>query len=67
MEINSPCFRIGRDCEKRKVGCRSACEEWATYREKVDALHKKKEAEWARKQVAIDYLKESKARVEKRR
>lgn len=26
-----PCFQNGKDCAKRKLGCRAECEEWQIY------------------------------------
>lgn len=40
----SPCFKNGKDCEKRKVGCRSDCPDWAIYEEEKKERYAKKKA-----------------------
>ena len=29
--LKAPCFKDGKDCTKRKVGCRKDCEDWQIY------------------------------------
>ena len=38
-KLKAPCFKNGKDCTKRKVGCRKDCEEWQQY-EKRKAEYK---------------------------
>lgn len=45
--LKAPCFKDGKDCTKRKLGCRKDCEEWqqyekqqAEYREQIRSTRK---------------------------
>lgn len=51
----NPCYNNGLDCPRRRLGCRSECEEWKKY-EKIHA--DEKELERQRKfSEADDYTK----------
>lgn len=51
MRTPNPCFNDGKDCEKRRVGCKAGCEEW----HKWLAIHEaEKEQEFKAKGKIID-------------
>lgn len=47
--IKPPCSReenfVRVDCERRCIGCRATCKEWAEYQKKVDAENERKKIE----------------------
>ena len=51
MRTPNPCFKEGKDCEMRRVGCKAGCEEW----HKWLAIHEaEKEQEFKAKGKTID-------------
>ena len=46
-----PCWVNGVDCSNRCVGCQISCEKYLAYKEKLEAVHKKQNAE----RIAADY------------
>ena len=51
-----PCYNNGKDCDERRVGCRSTCSRWKEYeqihQQNAEAIRKKKMEE----HVATEFL-----------
>ena len=62
----APCYNGGKDCSKRKVGCRKDCAGWQEYEKAMEeykaALNKMKKAKYAVDELVIDRCRKDKYR-----
>jgi hypothetical protein len=65
MKIKSPCYN-GRDCPKRKVGCRKTCPEWAEYEEAVEQDRERRHKHFFANNDVQDYMMKESIKRHKR-
>ena len=51
----SPCFKNGKDCEDRCVGCRKTCEEWQEFEKAKEVDYKKRYNALLQNRAIIEY------------